>query len=132
MKWLNDGSVKLSKNAPPLLQKLVGDGHFKQDPSPRQKVRALPRGFIPVNDTTANEYGVKRDQVWESLDPRDSLGGLQRQVRVISLAADRALVENMRNGKRTTINLKYFSGKTRKGFKLVLPLEPPAFAQAEA
>jgi len=133
MRWLGDGSVKLSKNAPPLLQSLVGSGWFKQDPLPRQRARPLPRGFRPANETTTtNEYGVERDQVWESLDPRDTVEGRTRQVRVLALGADKVLVENLLNGKRTTIDIKRFNGKTRKGFKRVLPLAPPAFAQVEA
>lgn len=131
MRWLNDGSVKLSKNAPPLLQKLVDEGHLKQGPLLRQKARPLPRGFLPANQT-GNEYGVELDQVWESMDPRDKLEGQPRQVRVVALSVDKVLVENLRNGKRTSINMKRFSGRSTKGFKRVLPLEPPAFVQAEA
>lgn len=132
MRWLNDGSVKLSKNAPQLLQKLVGDGYFKQDPLLKRKHRALPRGFIPANQNAPNGNGVERDQVWESLDPRDKLEGQPRQVRVVVLGIDKVLVENLRNGKRTTVDYKRFTGKTRKGFKLVAPIAPPLFTQAEA
>ena len=110
---------------------MVSSSSWKQGPSPR-RAKALLRGFLPANQTVPNEYGVEHDQVWESLDPRDVIEGQPRQVRVVALSADRVLVENLRNGKRTTIAIKRFTGKSSKGLKLVIPREPPSFVQAEA
>lgn len=127
MTWRGDGSVKLSKHAPKELHELVATGLLNQSPLPKRRANPLPRGFKPANETSVNEHGVAKDQIWESLDPRDVVEGQPRQVRVLVLGADKALVENLRNGKQTAVSLKRFCGKTLKGFKLVAPA-----AKAEA
>lgn len=131
MRWLRDGSVKLSKHAPPILQSLVAEGHFKQSPLSKQKAKPLPRGFKPANETV-NEYGVERDQIWESLDARDVVDGQPRQLRVLVVGEGKVLVESLRTGHRTSIDIKRFNGKTIKGFKRVVPAPSPALVQAEA
>lgn len=121
MRWLNEGSVKLSKTAPKALHELVSLVLLGRSRSPRREASGLPRGFKPANETSVNEHGVERDQIWQSLDPRDLVDGQPRQVRVLVIGAEKALVENLFTGNQTAIALKRFCGKTKKGFKLVVP-----------
>lgn len=135
MRWLADGSVKLSKHAPKSLHAVVASGLLNQAPlpeslRPRRRASGMPRGFKEVNST--NEYGVEKDQIWESLDPRDKVAGQARQVRIVAVGDAKAVAENIRTSKRTLIALKSFNGKTRKGFKLVTPLPKALPAQADA
>lgn len=131
MTWRQDGSVKLSKHAPKELHELVATGQLNQGPLPKRRAR-LPRALKPATDTSVNEYGVTKDQIWESLDPRDFVDGQQRQVRILLVGDDKALVENLRNGKQTAVALKRFCGKTNKGFKLLAPALKSSPMQVEA
>jgi hypothetical protein len=140
MRWLSDGTVKLSKNAPKVLHKLVNDGHFKQEP--RRKVRQMPKKFAQAEKSKSvekrdrsmcNPYNVEVDQTWEHLDKRTAVAGIPRQVRVVNVGDTHAVVENMATGNRTTVRLAAFSGKGSKSYKRVdastglsLPEETPA------
>ena len=115
LRRLSDG-FRLSKEA---TRNLVNA--LRAEVTPKRSPSGLPRGFKPANETSANTHGVAADQIWESLDPRDLYDGQARQVRIVAVGADKALVESLVNGNRTSIALKRFSGKTRKGFKLVAP-----------
>lgn len=115
LRRLNDG-FRLSKGA---AQNLVAA--LSAECMPKRRSRGLPRSFKPANETSANVHGVAVDQIWESLDPRDIYQGQARQVRVVAVGAEKALVESLLHGNRTSIALKRFSGKTHKGFKLVAP-----------
>lgn len=126
MRWLNDGSVKLSKNAPKLLHQLVDAGHFKQEP--RRRVRQMPKKFTQEEKSKSvakrdlsvcNPYGVEVGQTWEHLDKRTSASGIPRQVRVVAVGDTHAVLENMATGNRTTVRLSAFNGKGSKSYKRI-------------
>lgn len=125
MRRLRDG-MRLSRQAAQALRELLLDGLL-----PKRKASNVPRSFKPANETSVNQYNVARDQIWESLDPRDRVDGQPRQVQVVTVGDSHAVVDNLRTGARSAISLKRFSGKTQKGFKLVAPLLRSAFV-AEA
>lgn len=122
LRRLSDG-LRLSKVVARALREALLD-----NPLPRKKASGVPRSFKPANETSSNQYNVEKDQIWESLDPRDHVDGEQRQVQVVLVGASHALVDNLRSGQRSAIELKRFSGRTRKGFKLVVPRHQAAFS----
>ncbi len=127
MRWMNDGSVKLSKHAPKALQEIVATGLLNQPPLSNAKPRKLPRGF-KLADATTNTHGVEKNQIWASLDAHDLVDGHARQVRVIAVGAEKVFVENTATGKRSSIALHRFASTNRRGFMQVIPT---ALARAE-
>ncbi len=126
MRRLSDG-LRLSKEVARELLALLIDA-----PLPKRKASGIPRSFKPANETSVNLYNVEQDQIWESLDPRDNVDGEQRQVRVAEVGHSHALVDNLRTGQRSAIELKRFSGRTKKGFKLIAPRRPATLAVGQA
>lgn len=114
MRRLRDG-LRLSKEARLALSDLLLRGL-------KRKVSNAPRSFKPANDMSSNQFGVEKDQIWESLDPRDVSDGEPRQVQVVVVGDSHAIVDNLRTGTRSSISLNRFSGRTKKGFKLLAPL----------
>lgn len=123
MRWLSDGSVKLSKNAPKVLHRLVDNGHFKQEP--RKSDKHMPKKFSKKQQAEVapqNPYGVEVGQYWEDLDPRHrDPHGAPRQVRVIAVGNTHAVLENTQTHSRTTVRLSSFSGRGSKNYKRVSP-----------
>lgn len=119
MRWLGDGTVRLSKNAPKLLQQIAGAGLLDQ--APRSLVRRLPKKFYKSmkrdGSVSENPYDVKVDELWEDLDPRHSKDGVPRVVRVVAVGDTHAVVERIGSHARTTVKLSSFSGTGKKGYK---------------
>lgn len=132
MRWLNDGSVKLSKNAPKEVQALAASGLLDQGPLVNVRRPRKPRGYLlqkfkkaPEGVNSNNKYNVRVGQVWESLDPRQtSFKGEKRQVRILEVGETHALVQGLRFDTKSLINLSRFSGKTVKGYQLRVELAP--------
>ncbi len=124
MRRLHDG-LRLSPEIAQLIRVLLTD-----DPLPKRS-RSVPR-IKPANETSVNQFGVKPDQVWESMDPRDLIEGAPRQLKVVEVGDTHAVLENLRTGVCSAVLLKRFAGRTKKDFKLVVPLRPPAFAVVHA
>ena len=125
MRRLNDG-LTLSKEATDALLSEVC-----VEPQSEREVEVLPDGFKPAAEA-ANTYDIEKDQVWESLDPRHVVDGQPRQVRVVFVGTEQVLIEGLKSGRRTLVAIKRFCGKTRKGFKLVVPVahDPPQLVEA--
>lgn len=121
MRRLRDG-MKLSKQVAQALHELLLDGLL-----PKRKTSNVPRSFKPANETSVNQFNVTRDQIWESLDPKDGVDGEPRQLRIVEVGDTHAIVDNLRTGARSAIDLNRFSGKTKKGFKLIAPLRHHSF-----
>lgn len=132
MRWMEDGSVKLSKHAPKVLHGLAETGLLNQPPmASNPRPRRLPLGF-KLADATTNTYGVEKGQVWASLDPRDLVDGQPRQVRVVLVGAEKVLVENLLTGKRSSIALQRFVRNTKSGYMRVIQAETQPAPQVEA
>lgn len=128
MRWLADGKVRLSKNAPAELHGLAATGLLDQEPSglggPRPKNLLLKKfKKAPEGVNANNMHGVEKDQIWESLDPRHRppQASIVRQVRILEVGATHALVQGLRYDTRSLINLKSFGGKTTREYRLVVP-----------
>lgn len=118
MRWLNDGTVRLSKNAPAILRQIADGGLFDQ--APRKVVRRLPSKFLQAmkqSTNPENPYNVAVEEVWEDLDPRHTKDGNPRLVKVIAVGNTHAVVQRVGSHARTTVALDSFSGTGKRGYK---------------
>lgn len=126
MRRLRDG-MKLTSQAVRALHELLLDGLLS-----KRKASNVPRNFKAANETSVNQYNVARDQIWEALDPKDVVDGNPRQLLINTVGDTHAIVTNLRTGSQSAIALSRFSGRTKKSFKLVVPVRQAPFTVARA
>ncbi len=122
MRWDKNGVPKTAKNAPPLLQELVGAGHFRQKPfvGKKKKTEKNTDDFVPEQYNPAK---VLSGQIWRDLDERNrsTVTKELRLLKVICLAESevgyKALVENMATHTRSFILLSKFKSQGKRGYK---------------
>ncbi len=110
----NKSQTRVQKNALALAA-LVEAEQAEQEPVVEEAAKAPPPAQdAPATVDPTNPHGVKAEQVWEALDPRQP----GRRVVVLEVVGPYAWIRGTATGLRRRVALKRFRS-TRTGFKLV-------------
>lgn len=109
MQRLDEGKVNVSTQEAETLEELAK--------VPRKRKKPMPVRFKKTQVAHENPFGVAAGQLWESRDERVKPA---RQLRVIDVGDEHAVMENIETGRRTTVQLRLFKPNTKRGFRLVV------------